>query len=173
MTFSIRATIRALAAPEHRLSCSAALWRTGLAELSRRGEGHHESGAFLLGRQYGRRRVVERFVYYDDLDPHALDTGIVIFDGSGFGPLWSLCRQSGLKVVADVHTHGPVARQSPEDRDNPMIAQPGHIALIVPELARHVVGATALGVYEYQGEHRWHDYSGPRAGRFFYIGVWG
>src|SRR5579871_2672857 len=121
MTFSIRATIRALAAPEHRLSCSATRWRGGLHELARRGEGHHESGAFLLGRQHGGRRVVERFVYYDDLDPYCLDTGIVVFDGAGFGPLWALCRETGLRVVADVHTHGGGrARQSPLDRDNPM-----------------------------------------------------
>ncbi len=104
MTFSIRATIRVLAAPEHRLSCSTGLWRAALAELGRRGQGHHESGAFLLGHQRGARRGVERFVYYDDLDPHCLDTGIVVFDGGSFGPLWALCRETGLSVVADLHT---------------------------------------------------------------------
>lgn len=174
MTFSIRATIRALAAPEYRLSCSSRRWRDGLSELARRGEGRHESGAFLLGRQNGRRRVVERFVCYDDLDPRCLDTDIVVFDGAGFGPLWALCRETGLCVVADVHTHGSVrARQSPLDRDNPMIAQAGHVALIVPNYAQRVVGPADLGVYEYQGAHRWRDHSGPKAGRFLYVGIWG
>ena len=174
MTFSLRATIRALAAPEHQLSCPTALWRHGLAELARRGEVRHESGAFLLGRQHGVRRRVERFVYFEDLDPRSLDTCIVVFDGAGFGPLWALCRQTGLRVVADVHTHGDgPARQSPLDRDNPMVAQAGHVALIVPDLARQAVKPAELGVYEYLGEHRWRDHSGPRAGRFFYVGMWG
>src|SRR5579859_2951608 len=127
MTFSLRATILGLAAPEHRLSCPASLWREGITELARRGEGQHESGAFLLGTAHGQRRRVQRFVYFDDLDPGCLDSGIVVFDGAGFGPLWAVCRQTGLRVVADTHTHGGPgpARQSPLDRDNPMVAQRG------------------------------------------------
>ena len=104
MTFSIRATIRALAAPKHRLNCPRKVWRRGLAEIARRGEGRHESGAFLLGHKDGLRGRVVRFAYYDDFDPTCLDSGIVIFDGAGFGPLWQLCRQTGLNVLADLHT---------------------------------------------------------------------
>ena len=85
MTFSIRATTRALAAPKHRLSCPRGVWRRGLAEIARRGEGHHESGAFLLGFREGLRGRVARFAYYDDFDPTCLDSGIVVFDGAGFG----------------------------------------------------------------------------------------
>lgn len=173
MTFSIRATIRVLAAREHRISCSSELWWSGLAELRRRGRGERESGAFLLGQQRGNRRAIERFAFYDDLDPHCLDTGIVVFDGSGYGPLWELCREAKLRVVADVHVHGGLARQSLLDRDNPMIAKAGHIALIVPDLVARFVGPEAIGIYEYEGEHRWRDNSGPQAKRFFYIGRWG
>ena len=173
MTFSIRAIIRALAAPRHRLGCSTTLWDEGLAELARRGQGRRESGAFLLGHQRGRRRIVERFVYYDDLDPRCLDSGIVVFDGTRFGPLWACCRETGLRVVADVHTHGnDHPRQSSLDRDNPMIATPGHIALIVPDFARHPVRSTQLGIYEYRGEHRWFEHNDRNAARFFYIGRW-
>ncbi len=173
MTSSTRATIRAFAAPEHRLSCSPRLWRAGLTELGRRSQGHRESGAFLLGRQHGARRAIERFVYYDDLDPHSLDTGIVVFDGAGYGPLWALCRAASLRVVADVHTHPYAPLQSELDRENPMVATPGHIALIIPNFAQRVVGPGDLGIYEYQGEHRWRNHSGRSAGRFFYVGLWG
>jgi proteasome lid subunit RPN8/RPN11 len=173
MTFSIRKIIRGLAAPKHRLSCPSKLWRAGLIELRTRTEGHHESGAFLLGRCDGDQRVITRFVYYDDLDPHSLDTGIVVFDGAGYGPLWRLCREAGLTVVADVHTHPGCEGQSSSDRDNPMIARPGHIALIVPRFAERVFKASEIGVYEYEGQHRWLNHSGRRAGRFFYIGYWG
>lgn len=60
--------------------------------MQRRGEGTHESGAFLLGYQQGSRRIVKKIIYYDDLDPYCFDHGIVIFDGSGYGPLWQICR---------------------------------------------------------------------------------
>lgn len=52
-----------------------ALWQTVLAELHRRTEEQHESGAFLLGRVEDQGREVERIVYYDDLDPGAYQTG--------------------------------------------------------------------------------------------------
>jgi proteasome lid subunit RPN8/RPN11 len=180
MSFSIPGTIRALAtsflAPDHRLSCAPSLWHAGLAELHRRGAGRRESGAFLLGervRQRGvERRRVHRFAYFDDLDPSSLNTGIVVFDGSGFGPLWQLCREAGLEVVADVHTHPRIARQSDADRRNPMIATAGHFALIVPDFASRIPSSEDLGIYEYAGAHQWRDHSGAFASRIFYVGRW-
>ncbi len=173
MTFSIRATIRALVAPEHRLSFPIALWRQCLRELKIRGEGYHESGAFLLGHRAGTRGTISRVVYYDDLDPHALDSGIVVLDGGCYGPLWKLCRETGLDVIGDVHTHLGEPRQSQTDRKNPMVGMPGHIAIIVPGLAVHPVTARHVGVYEYLGEHRWQEYLGAIAARFLYVGIWG
>jgi proteasome lid subunit RPN8/RPN11 len=181
MSFSIPATIRALAtsllAPEHQLSCSPRVWGEGLAELRRRGGGRRESGAFLLGHRTAApardRRRVRRFVDYDDLDPRCLDTGIVVFDGAGYGPLWKICRQDRLSVVADVHTHPGIARQSDADRRHPMIATAGHVAVIVPDYAERPVRVEQLGLYEYAGSHEWRDRSGPAAGRFFYIGFFG
>lgn len=169
MITSIRATIRAFARPEHRLSCSPILWRQLFDELHRRGEERRESGAFLLGRVVKGRRRIEKIVPYDDLDPHSLDTGIIRFDGAKFGDLFDLCRSTGLVVVADVHTHGGAPWQSETDRVNPAIQQAGHIALIVPRFARHLVMPDALGIYEYQGRHRWNDHSGDGARRFLLL----
>lgn len=170
----IQKIIREFAAPKHKLSCSTKLWNEGLTELRKRTEGCHESGAFLLGKEDGARRRILRFAYYDDLDPRSLDTGIVVFDGSGYGPLWQLCRETGLTVVADVHVHPGAARQSNADRTNPMIATSGHIALIVPDFAKRVFRPAKLGIYEYKGAHNWNDFSGePAAEQFFYVGYWG
>ncbi|HEY7415867.1 MAG TPA: hypothetical protein VH593_11790, partial [Ktedonobacteraceae bacterium] len=146
---------------------------TLLRELARRGRGLRESGAFLLGKCQGERRVITSFICYDDLDPHCLDSGVVVFDGAGYGPLWQHCRNNQLEVVADVHTHGGSARQSSDDRDHPMIATPGHVALIVPGFAQHLVGASDVGLYEYRGNHCWREYNGGAARSFFYIGMWG
>lgn len=176
MISSILATIRAFAAPDHVISCRTTLWGECLGELARRGGGYRESGAFLLGVEAVTRRrcrkEIRRFVCYDDLDPRALDSGIIDFDGSGYNPLWALCRTTGLKVVADVHTHPGKARQSGIDKKNPMVATPGHIAFIVPDFAQRVPAHTSLGMYEYLGAHEWTDHSGRSITRRFYTGIW-
>jgi proteasome lid subunit RPN8/RPN11 len=172
----IRATIRAFVAPRHIISCRAELWHSCISELARRGNGKRESGAFLLGAELcangHARREIRHFVCYDDLDPHALDTGIVDFSGEGYTPLWNLCRETNLKVVADVHTHPGKARQSEIDKRNPMIAIAGHVAFIVPNYATFIPAMKDLGIYRYTGAHEWRDLSGVRAPRHFYTGVW-
>jgi proteasome lid subunit RPN8/RPN11 len=78
-----------------------------------------------------------------------------------------------VEVVADIHTHPGVSVQSSVDRENPMVATRGHIALIVPEFARQIVGSSNLGIYQYLGSHMWQNFSHKQANRFFYIGRWG
>lgn len=146
------------------------LWQTLIAELHRRTEGRHESGAFLLGHVNDAGRTIERVVYYDDLDPHAYRTGVVVMHAASFGRLWDLCRSVRLSVVADIHVHPEGAWQSIADRDNPMIALSGHLALIVPHFARPPVPIGSLGLYEYLGKHRWRDFSGDRVSRCLRIG---
>lgn len=174
MSFSIRSIIRGLLAPKHKIHCQAGLWEKGVKELERRGQGRRESGAFLLGRveESGRRRV-ERFVYYDELEPRCLDSGIVELTGSGYGPLWDLCRKTGATVVADIHTHPAGASQSTIDKANPIIATKGHIAIIVPNYAQGQIPHDLLGVYEYMGAHQWRGYVGKHVHEFLYIGFWG
>lgn len=172
MSFSIRSIIRELVAPEHIISCSRRLWTEGLHELRIRGEGKRESGAFLIGTSHNKRRIL-RFVYYDDLEPGCLDTGAVVFRGSGYGPLWNLCKETGLSVVADIHTHPGMARQSILDKVNPMVASHGHIALIVPNYAKEIAYPEVMGIYEYLGSHQWRAYSGKSAKRYLYVGAWG
>lgn len=151
------------------LRIPSALWDTLLAELHRRTEETHESGAFLLGHADDQGRQVEHVVYYDELDPDAYQTGVVVMYAASFGQLWELCRARKLSVVADVHVHPEGAWQSFSDRDNPMIAQQGHLALIVPDFARPPVRFKTLGFFEYLGEHKWRDLSGKRVTRFLHI----
>jgi proteasome lid subunit RPN8/RPN11 len=131
-----------------------------MAELRRRGRGLHESGCFVLGKVEGNKRCAVRCVYYDDLDPNAYASGVCILDGGAFPPLWELCRKEELTVVADIHTHGGEAFQSPADRENPMIARPGHLALIVPRFAKGPVWRHRLGYFRYEGDHRWTNLGG-------------
>lgn len=170
MTFFNRETMRRLLAPEPELSCSWQLWRDLLAGLRERGRGMRESGAFLLGARQGRVARLSSFVLYDDLDPHCLDSGIVRFDGRYFGALWDTCRRDGLEVLADVHTHGFGVGQSLVDQANPMIAHEGHIALIVPDLARTYASAAEVGIYRYLGSKRWREIPWQRRREFFHIG---
>lgn len=100
-----------------------------------------------------------KFICYDDLDPHGLDTGIVKINGGAFVLLWDFCAQHGLRVLADVHTHPEEwTGQSYSDRTNPVVAQAGHIAIILPHFASAKrPSLRGAGVYEYLGEHQWHD----------------
>lgn len=144
---------------ESELRISRLTWIRLIWQLRRRGGGRRESGAFLLGPLSGGS--VSRFVCYDDLDPRSLDTGIIRFDGSGYVPLWKICNERNLKVVADVHTHpGRWTDQSDYDIDHPMVAQKGHLALILPEFAQYSwKGAKGAGFFRYLGDGAWETLS--------------
>jgi proteasome lid subunit RPN8/RPN11 len=132
------------------------LWMRLIHELRARGFGQRESGAFLLRKQGSQR--ITKFICYDDMDPTALDSGIIIFHGAGFVPLWKICRREGMSVAADVHTHSDDwTGQSDADRTHPMIGKPGHVAMIVPHYAQgNLLSLSGVGIYEYAGSHRWH-----------------
>jgi hypothetical protein len=172
MNFSIAEIIARLLSPRHELSCSWFLWRRLLHELRTRGQnGIRESGAFLLGRaSHGREKIVD-FILYDDLDPKCLSTGIVNFDGRYFAALWDVCKERGLVVVADVHTHPGGSQQSPSDQHHPMIARAGHLALIIPRFAASPVHRRDVGFYRYEGSKRWHTVPVDDRRRFFFIGI--
>jgi hypothetical protein len=172
MSFSIKAIIRAFAAPGHRLRCPNRMWRQIVGELERRGRRRHEAGAFLLGVERDGQREVREAVFYDDLDPQAYATGVCILHGDAFAKLWAICRAKKLTVVADAHTHPGAASQSSSDKANPMIARSGHIAIIIPEFARWPIRAGQLGIYEYCGQHDWIDRNPAKAPGYFYTGLW-
>ena len=147
-----------------RLICESTVWKAGVVELRRRTlEGRRESGAFLLGQQTGRQRRILDFIYYDDLDPKALATGIVHFDGTKYPKLWQICRDKGYGVVADVHVHPAGYEQSRSDKAEPAMPQPNHFAIIIPDFAAKAVEPGGIGIYEYLGDGRWatHTKQGP------------
>lgn len=123
----------------------------------------------MLGTVDGRRRRATRCVYYDELDPTAYASGVCILDGNAFPSLWEICRSAGLTVIADIHTHPGAAFQSDADRRNPMIARPGHLAVIIPQFAAGSVWRHQLGMFRYEGDHRWTNLSGWRARRYLKI----
>jgi proteasome lid subunit RPN8/RPN11 len=148
-----------------RLNIGLPLWGRLVGELKRRGSGVRESGAFLLGGM-DDSSMVTHFIAYDDLDPSALDSGIVVFQGAGYVTLWNFCAQKKMRVLADVHTHEGIGTgQSETDRTNPMVELPGHIALIVPNFAGgNSSTLKGVGIYEYLGDHEWHAWN-PESGK--------
>lgn len=127
-------------------------WRSLMRELARRGAGVKESGAFLCARPGSRR--IRHVAYYDDLDATCL-TGGISFSGTGYSRLWAMCRDRGLTVIADIHTHpGHWVEQSSIDSANPMIATVGHVAIIAPLYAT-TSDPTACGVHVYAGSGKW------------------
>ena len=137
-----------------------ALWEELLAHLRRQGGGVRESGAFLLGHKAEVTRKVTAFLPYEQLQADALQDDYVSLNAASFAKLWELCGKEGLSVVADIHTHRFGAGQSRSDRENPMIALRGHVALILPNFAQGGRGFQGVGMYVYQGSHRWSSHSG-------------
>lgn len=154
MICSIRLVIARLFGRPPDLSIAPRLWQDLLAGLRARGLGRRESGAFLLG-PVGTSRRITSIVFYDEIDPAAFDTGIIVIDGGSMGDLWCICRERGEVVLADVHTHPGGAGQSESDRLHPMIAEPGHVALIIPRFATEPVRLQEIGLYQYLGGFRW------------------
>lgn len=154
-----------------RLRCRAAIWDEGVQELARRTlGGRRESGAYLLGqhRSDGSRDVLD-FIYYDDIDPEALSTGIVTIRQTALPRLWEICRQRGYGVVADVHVHPGGYGQSESDMANPVMPRAGHIALILPHFARNGPRPGAIGIFEFLGNGQWAVHSG-KGRKFFQVG---
>ena len=155
--------------PRALLWMRATVWEAMIGELARRGEGRRESGAFLLGRRGGDPRRVTRVVYLDDLDPCCL-TGAIEFDGLAYSKLWDLCDAADLRVIGDIHTHpGAGVHQSAIDAANPMIAQAGHVAVIVPHFADGPIKSRDVGVHRYDGAG-WQTWTGKAAARRLRVG---
>lgn len=167
MNFFSRGTMSR--APQPSLCFNTALWEDLLHKLRERGGGVRESGAFLLGTANSAKRVANRIVLYDDLDPNCLNEGYIHFDGHHYGRLWKLCAHVSLSVVADVHTHPYSPDQSHSDKTHPMVSIPGHIALIVPNYAQGSICTSDVGVYVYRGRHRWTAYRGTEAAKVLEI----
>jgi proteasome lid subunit RPN8/RPN11 len=138
-------------------------WRTLVRELARRGHGERESGAFLLARAGDESRRVAACVYFDDIDPTALN-GAISIRGEKFVRLWAICKEHGMRVIADVHTHpGSGVRQSAIDAANPMVAKRGHIGIILPHFAQRDATPEHAGVHVYAGDRSWRSAYGAEA----------
>ena len=151
-----------------RLRCRRQVWNDCVQELARRTLGEtRESGAYLLGRHRpdGGRDIVE-FVFYDDIDPEALATGVVTIRQTALPRLWEICRARGFGVIADIHVHPFGYGQSDSDQENPVMPRAGHIALILPDFARNHPQPGSIGMYEFLGNGGWAVHS-AKGRRFF------
>ncbi len=156
-----------LLGPKPRVRCAESIWAAGARELQRRTlNGRRESGAFLLGREVDGQKEIVEFVYYDDIDPHSLDTGIVHFAGNKLPLLWAHCRKRHYGVVADVHVHPGSYAQSPSDQADPVMPRAGHIAFIIPYFARRETRPGGIGMYEFLGNGAWRDHTAKGAAFF-------
>jgi hypothetical protein len=154
-----------------RITCSRRVWEAGVHELaSRTLRETRESGAYLLGRRLKNdvHEILE-FVFYDDVDPAALATGIVTIRETALPRLWEICRARGYGVVADIHVHPHGFSQSESDQAGPVMPRAGHIAFILPNFARGNPKPGAIGMYEFLGSGRWADHS-ARGKRFLRLG---
>ena len=133
-------------------------WVGLMKDLQQRSGGCRESGAFLLADRTRGDRVIRSWLPYDTLAPESLAHDYVRLESSAFSRLWRWCEETGTEVVADVHTHPGGPRQSRSDRTYPMVALPGHIALIVPSFAARSPQPIDCSFNIYLGDQRWRSY---------------
>ena len=73
--------------------------------------------------------------------------------------------------MADIHVHPGGTHQSKSDRAYPMIAQAGHLAIILPRFAAGPVSKREIGIYRYQGAKRWQTIAPAARRAFLHIGL--
>lgn len=137
-------------------------WLALMQELWTRGGARRESGAFLLASRH-QPQLVQHWVAYDDLDTDSLRYAYVRLEPTSFTCLYELCSRYELQVLADIHTHPFEPIQSPSDREHPMLAIPGHTALIAPYFARAPVTPADVSVNVYRGAGQWSNFLGRDA----------
>lgn len=139
------------------------VWQALISDLRARGEGVHETGAFLLANADDDLRQVSRWISYEDLEPGSCQEDLVRLSSQAFSRLWAICQSERLIVLADIHTHPLGAGQSRSDRANPMVSMPGHVAIIVPRFALGPVSTRDVTFNVYMGGGEWHCCAGYRA----------
>lgn len=137
------------------------LWDDLTRHLNTASAGRQESGAFLLGSvdDAGGREAAS-FVPYDALEAATLHAQAVRVRTVAFSRLYDLCEQRKQQVIADIHAHPRSARPSFIDRANPMMAVPGHIALIVANYAYLPVRLDEMTFNVYEGPGQWFTAAG-------------
>ena len=81
----------------------------------------------------------------------------------------STCDAEQRVVIGDVHTHpGRAVRQRSIDAENPMLAQHGHLALIVPDFATRPIEPHEVGIHRYDGRG-WKTWTGKDAAQRLFI----
>ena len=155
MLFLIQVAIARLKTPQPKILINKTQWLNLCRDLWVSSAGHRESGAFLLGSEGN----VESYVLYEQLDQNCLFQGAIRLQGKHFGRLWKICRERSQKVIADVHTHPGREFQSSIDKANPMIAERGHVGLIIPFYANNNPTPSKTGIYQYLGNGHWRTVS--------------
>jgi proteasome lid subunit RPN8/RPN11 len=145
------------------LEIPAALFDALMQDLAAAGHGARESGAFLFGHLEPQRRVVEYRMYCEIAPESARREGYVTLTGPEMARAWDHARNTRLQVIADVHTHPEGPGQSPSDQAHPIVAVPGHVALIVPWFALRRPQPADLGVHVFLGGGRWESCFGDEA----------
>lgn len=134
------------------------IWAGLMEDLRVRGRGERESGAFLLAAADADSPLVTSWLPYDELAPESMAVAYVRLEPDAFTRLWAFCAEKKVKVVADIHTHPKGPGQSFSDKKHPMLAFPGHVALIAPWFAQRSPKPHDVSLNVYQGGGKWLNY---------------
>jgi hypothetical protein len=131
-------------------------WFGLIKGLRKKGNGVRESGAFLVAKTGSMK--ISKVIFYDDLDPNAFSSGIIVFEGIYHSKLNKLLKEFKGEVIADIHTHpiGCSIKQSVSDMNHPMCRLKGHVAFIAPDYATNsFLIPKQCAAYLYKGSFIW------------------
>ncbi len=129
-------------------------WHAIHQTLRKHSDNVRESGGYLLGTFHDGGTVrVKAFVPYRLLGARG-SAELLHIPNARMALLYRHCKRLGCDIVGDIHTHPAGEYQSQTDKDNPMAINLNgpHIALILPEFARHDPNPHRTGIYLFRGK---------------------
>lgn len=123
-------------------------------ELRQCGDGRRECQALWVG-PWSDPELITQVV-------HPLHTANAIgfeLDDEWFNSFWLWLADEKLGVRTQVHSHPTIAYHSSIDDENPVVATPGFLSLVLPNFAQGRVGFEAAFLAQIDAKGKWHQVS--------------
>lgn len=116
------------------------------------GEGRRECQALWVG-SWSDPELVTQVVH----PRHSASAVGFQLDDDWFSSFWIRLADENLGVRVQVHTHPGLAYHSSIDDENPVVATPGFLSLVIPNFAQGPVGVEGAFLAQIDTSGKWHQ----------------
>jgi len=132
------------------------LWQETIMGLRLRSRGSREAACIWAGNRTSAVQHVEEIFFLDDLpgvQGHTLRHNV---PRNAINLLFSILKEKGYQIIADVHTHpNSWVGLSEVDMEHPIEYRIGLPMIVIPNYGKGVINYKNIGVHVYQGKGRW------------------